>query len=78
MSFELHDLMPADMPLERFKRLGPKALSDTELLAIVLRTGTKEALFFLYLIRFSTLIHSLMVWSVSCTMTGQSFYASVV
>ncbi len=41
MSFELHDLMPADMPLERFKRLGPKALSDTELLAIVLRTGTK-------------------------------------
>lgn len=32
----------ADMPYEKFRRFGPQALTETELLAIILRTGTKE------------------------------------
>ena len=30
------------MPYERFLKFGPESLTDTELLAIILRTGTKE------------------------------------
>ncbi len=30
-----------NMPYERFKRFGPEALTESELLAIILRTGTK-------------------------------------
>ncbi len=36
----LHESMPeCDMPREKFKRLGPAALTDTDLIAIMLRTG---------------------------------------
>lgn len=30
------------MPYEKFKKLGPKALTERELIAIILRTGTRE------------------------------------
>ena len=30
-----------DMPYERFLKMGPESLSDRELLAIILRTGSK-------------------------------------
>lgn len=32
----------ADMPYEKFKYLGPEALTERELLAIILQTGTKD------------------------------------
>ena len=32
-----------DMPYERFLRIGPENLTESELLAIILRTGTKDA-----------------------------------
>ncbi len=35
-------LNDADLPYEKFLRLGPKALTERELLAIILRTGTKQ------------------------------------
>lgn len=35
----MHDLPPGEQPRERLRDLGPRALSDTELLAILLRTG---------------------------------------
>ena len=31
-----------DMPYEKFIALGPEALSDAELIAIILRTGTRS------------------------------------
>ena len=31
-----------ELPYDKFMRLGPESLSDAELLAIMLRTGTKE------------------------------------
>ncbi len=31
-----------DMPYEKFMRLGPESLTESELLAIILRTGTRE------------------------------------
>lgn len=31
-----------DLPYEKFLRLGPKCLTESELLAIILRTGTKD------------------------------------
>ncbi|MCL7412588.1 MAG: DNA repair protein RadC [ANME-2 cluster archaeon] len=37
----IHDLKPQDRPRERLLKNGPAALSDSELLAIVLRTGTR-------------------------------------
>ena len=37
----LRDLHPVERPRERLARSGPEALSDAELLAIVLRTGYK-------------------------------------
>ena len=36
------DLPPNSRPRERFKKLGPEALSDAELFAIILRTGTRR------------------------------------
>ncbi|MGE5560635.1 MAG: RadC family protein [Chloroflexota bacterium] len=37
----VRDLPPGDRPRERLRRLGPENLSNVELLAIVLRTGTQ-------------------------------------
>ncbi len=31
-----------ELPYDKFMRLGPESLSDAELLAIMLRTGTKD------------------------------------
>jgi len=38
----IKDWQPDDRPRERLKQKGPASLSDSELLAIILRTGTKE------------------------------------
>jgi DNA repair protein RadC len=38
----VHDLPSSDRPRERLHRNGPQALSTTELLAIILHTGTKR------------------------------------
>ncbi len=37
----IQDLQPQDRPRERLLKNGPSALSDSELLAIILRTGTR-------------------------------------
>ena len=37
----IKDLQIEERPQERLERLGSEALSDTELLAMILRTGTK-------------------------------------
>ncbi len=37
----IQDIQPKDRPRERLLKNGPSALSDSELLAIILRTGTK-------------------------------------
>ncbi|MBW6519105.1 MAG: hypothetical protein K0A89_11475 [ANME-2 cluster archaeon] len=37
----IQDLQPQDRPRERLLKNGPAALSDSELLAIVMRTGTR-------------------------------------
>ena len=39
----IKELPPEERPRERFMQYGPDALSDSELLAIMLRTGTKNA-----------------------------------
>ena len=36
----LRDLQPSERPQERLEHLGPRALSDRELLAMILRSGT--------------------------------------
>lgn len=36
------ELKPEEMPYEKCKALGPESLTDAELLAILLRTGTKK------------------------------------
>jgi DNA repair protein RadC len=41
MSHRIHDIPEQDRPRERLLRLGPGALSDAELLAIFINTGTK-------------------------------------
>lgn len=41
MSQRIHDIPEQDRPRERLLRLGPGALSDAELLAIFINTGTK-------------------------------------
>lgn len=38
----LKDIAPENRPLERLSREGEKSLSNSELLAIILKTGTKE------------------------------------
>ena len=35
-------VMEQDMPYEKFLQYGAQAMTDRELLAIILRTGTKE------------------------------------
>jgi DNA repair protein RadC len=40
---EQYKVEQPDMPYEKFLTQGPEGLSDRELLAIILRTGTKEA-----------------------------------
>lgn len=37
-----HDYVAENLPYEKFKNLGPGALTESELLAIILRTGTKN------------------------------------
>ncbi len=37
----IHDIPENDRPRERLLRLGPQALSDAELLALFINTGTK-------------------------------------
>jgi len=39
---KLKDIAPENRPLERLSRIGEKSLSNSELLAIILKTGTKE------------------------------------
>lgn len=39
---EIDNTHTLDMPYEKFKKLGAKSLSDAELLAIVIRTGSKN------------------------------------
>ena len=38
----LKNLPESERPYERFQQLGAEALSDAELLAIILKTGTKD------------------------------------
>ena len=42
MSLMLHELPTSERPRERLIKYGPKSLSNYELLAILLRTGTKD------------------------------------
>ncbi len=39
---KIKDMPDSSRPRERFLKVGPEGLSDAELLAILLRTGTKE------------------------------------
>ncbi len=41
-SLRLRDLAVNERPQERLEKLGPAALSDTELLAMLLRSGSKD------------------------------------
>lgn len=43
MNLKLSELTSDEMPYEKCMKLGPEALSDAELLAVLLRTGTKGA-----------------------------------
>lgn len=36
------ECLPSDMPYEKFIKIGPEALTEKELLAIILRTGTQN------------------------------------
>ena len=38
----MKEIPSADRPYEKCEKLGAGALSDTELLAVLLRTGTKQ------------------------------------
>ena len=38
----MKDMPAADRPYEKCLRLGPGALSDAELLAVIIRTGSRE------------------------------------
>ncbi|HOE67334.1 MAG TPA: DNA repair protein RadC [Candidatus Hydrogenedentes bacterium] len=38
----MRELPPEERPRERLKRLGPEALRDAELIAVLFRTGTRE------------------------------------
>lgn len=40
MNYE--NLLKEDLPYEKFEQLGPSSLTDSELLAIIIRTGTKS------------------------------------
>ncbi len=40
---EKETIAKQDMPYEKFQRFGPEGLTESELLAIILRTGTKDS-----------------------------------
>ena len=64
----LKDLPPGERPQERLEKLGPRALSDRELLAMILRTGTAnyDVLSLAdYLIRQTGSLTGLVRWDVS-------------
>jgi DNA repair protein RadC len=42
-SSAMREMPPEERPRERLKRLGAEALRDAELVAVILRTGTREA-----------------------------------
>ena len=42
MSYTIKELPVTERPRERLKEIGPENLSDKELLAIILKTGTKN------------------------------------
>ena len=42
MSYLIKDLPDTEKPREKFKTLGPNNLSNEELIAIILRTGTSD------------------------------------
>ena len=42
MSYKIKELPKQERPRERLKELGPESLSDKELLAIILKTGSKN------------------------------------
>lgn len=42
MSYKIKEIPLGERPRERLKQIGPTYLSDTELLAIILKTGTKD------------------------------------
>ena len=42
ITMKIKDMPDSSRPRERFLKVGPEGLSDAELLAILLRTGTKE------------------------------------
>ena len=41
MNYTIKELPETERPRERLKQVGPENLSDKELIAIVLKTGTK-------------------------------------
>ena len=41
-SLSIHDLPESERPRERFLRLGAEALTNAELLALILRTGSQQ------------------------------------
>lgn len=41
-SYTIKDLPEDERPREKLYKYGPKALSNTELLAIIIRTGNRE------------------------------------
>ena len=40
--YRLKEAPPGEKPYEKFELCGPSCLSDAELLAIILRSGTKD------------------------------------
>lgn len=42
MRFTMKQMPKSEQPYEKFLQFGPESLSDAELLAIIIRTGTKE------------------------------------
>ncbi len=43
LSSKVREMPPEDRPRERLARVGPEALRDAELIAVLFRTGTREA-----------------------------------
>ena len=39
---QLEKVRQGDLPYEKFLRFGPESLTESELLAIILRTGTRD------------------------------------
>ena len=45
MSYKIKEIPISERPRERLKQMGKENLSDKELLAIILKTGTKDKFF---------------------------------